>query len=101
MGTGHSCSSLGGICGEVLNKSLAFRDRLHFKSALGERLTLAFVKGKPLMAQMRIAFQMPSCLYLVTDFFEGGDQFSFVFSDHEHVIESQATSIISETVFSL
>ena len=53
------------------------------------------------MAQMRIAFQMPSCLYLVTDFYEGGDHFSFVFSDHHYVLESQATSIISEAVVSL
>lgn len=86
---------------KVLDKSLVFRDRLHFESAINERLTLELVKGKPFMAQLRYAFQTMSCLYLVTDFYEGGDLFSFLRSHHNDVRESQAIRIIAEVVLAL
>lgn len=86
---------------KVLDKSLVFRDRLHFESAVNERLTLELVRGKPFMAQLRYAFQTRSCLYLVTDFYEGGDLFSFLKSHHNDVRESQAIRIIAEVVLAL
>lgn len=86
---------------KVLDKSLVFRDRLHFESAVNERLTLELVKGKPFMAQLRYAFQTRSCLYLVTDFYEGGDLFSFLRAHHHDVRESQAIRIIAEVVLAL
>lgn len=86
---------------KVLDKSLVFRDRLHFESAVNERLTLELVRGKPFMAQLRYAFQTRNCLYLVTDFYEGGDLFSFLRSHHHDVRESQAIRIIAEVVLAL
>lgn len=86
---------------KVLDKSLVFRDRLHFESAVNERLTLELVRGKPFMAQLRYAFQTSSCLYLVTDFYEGGDLFSFLRSHHSDVRESQAIRIIAEVILAL
>lgn len=86
---------------KVLDKSLVFRDRLHFESAVNERLTLELVRGKPFMAQLRYAFQTRNSLYLVTDFYEGGDLFSFLRSHHNDVRESQAIRIIAEVVLAL
>lgn len=86
---------------KVLDKSLVFRDRLHFESAVNERLTLELVRGKPFMAQLRYAFQTRNCLYLVTDFYEGGDLFSFLRAHHSDVRESQAIRIIAEVVLAL
>lgn len=86
---------------KVLDKSLVFKDRLHFESAVNERLTLELVRGKPFMAQLRYAFQTASCLYLVTDFYEGGDLFSFLRSHHSDVRESQAIRIIAEVILAL
>eukprot|EP00178_Gracilaria_changii_P019024 TRINITY_DN55443_c0_g1_i1.p1 TRINITY_DN55443_c0_g1~~TRINITY_DN55443_c0_g1_i1.p1 ORF type:complete len:734 (-),score=99.69 TRINITY_DN55443_c0_g1_i1:6866-9067(-) len=86
---------------KVLEKSLVFRDRLHFESAINERLTLELVRGKPFMAQLRYAFQTAACLYLVTDFYEGGDLFSFLRSHHSDVRESQAIRIIAEVILAL
>lgn len=86
---------------KVLDKSLVFRDRLHFESAVNERLTLELVRGQPFMAQLRYAFQTSSCLYLVTDFYEGGDLFSFLRSHHNDVRESQAIRIIAEVILAL
>lgn len=86
---------------KVLDKSLVFRDRLHFESAVNERLTLELVHGKPFMAQLRYAFQTRNCLYLVTDFYEGGDLFSFLRAHHNDVRESQAIRIIAEVVLAL
>lgn len=86
---------------KVLEKSLVFRDRLHFESAVNERLTLELVRGKPFMAQLRYAFQTRNCLYLVTDFYEGGDLFSFLRSHHNDVRECQAIRIIAEVILAL
>lgn len=86
---------------KVLEKSLVFRDRLHFESAVNERLTLELVRGKPFMAQLRYAFQTRNCLYLVTDFYEGGDLFSFLRAHHNDVRECQAIRIIAEVVLAL
>lgn len=86
---------------KVLDKSDVFKDRLHFESAVNERLTLELVRGKPFMAQLRYAFQTRSCLYLVTDFYEGGDLFSFLRGHHNDVRESQAIRIIAEVVLAL
>lgn len=86
---------------KVLDKSLVFRDRLHCESAVNERLTLELVRGKPFMAQLRYAFQTRNCFYLVTDFYEGGDLFSFLRAHHNDVRESQAIRIIAEVVLAL
>lgn len=86
---------------KVLDKNLVFKDRLHFESAVNERLTLELVRGKPFMAQLRYAFQTRSCLYLVTDFYEGGDLFSFLRAHHNDVRESQAIRIIAEVILAL
>lgn len=97
----HDCVKQQYLAMKVLDKNLVFRDRLHFESAINERLTLELVRGKPFMAQLRYAFQTSSCLYLITDFYEGGDLFSFLRAHHNDVRESQAIRIIAEVILAL
>lgn len=86
---------------KVVDKNLVFRDRLHFESAVNERITLEMVHGHAFMARLRYAFQTQACLYLVTDFYEGGDLFSFLRNYHAEVTEAQAIRIIAEVLLAL
>lgn len=86
---------------KVVDKNLVFRDRLHFESAVNERITLEMVNGHAFMCRLRYSFQTQACLYLVTDFYEGGDLFSFLRNHHAEVTEAQAIRIIAEVVLAL
>ncbi len=86
---------------KVVDKNLVFRDRLHFESAVNERITLEMVNGHAFMCRLRYSFQTQACLYLVTDFYEGGDLFSFLRNHHSEVTEAQAIRIIAEVVLAL
>lgn len=86
---------------KVVDKNLVFRDRLHFESAVNERITLEMVNGHEFMCRLRYSFQTQACLYLVTDFYEGGDLFSFLRNHHSEVTEAQAIRIIAEVVLAL
>lgn len=86
---------------KVVDKNLVFRDRLHFESAVNERITLEMVNGHAFMCRLRYSFQTQACLYLVTDFYEGGDLFSFLRNHHSEVTEAQAVRIIAEVVLAL
>lgn len=86
---------------KVVDKNLVFRDRLHFESAVNERITLEMVNGHSFMARLRYSFQTQACLYLVTDFYEGGDLFSFLRNHHAEVTEAQAVRIIAEVLLAL
>jgi serine/threonine protein kinase len=86
---------------KVLHKDLVFSDKLHFNSAVNERLTLELVCGHPFLATLRYATQTAHYLYLVTDFYEGGDLFNFLRSHHESMREAHAIRIIAEVVLGL
>lgn len=86
---------------KVLEKSTVFQDQLHFESAVNERLTLELVCGQPFLARLRYATQTARYLYLVTDFYEGGDLFNFLRNHHESLMEAHAIRVIAEVVLAL
>lgn len=86
---------------KVLEKRSVFQDQLHFESAVNERVALELVCGQSFLVRLRYATQTARYLYLVTDFYEGGDLFNFLRNHHESLMEAHAIRVIAEVVLAL
>lgn len=86
---------------KVLEKNEVFEDTLHFTSAVNERLALELMCGSPFIIQLRYSNQTEKFLYLITEFYEGGDLFNFLRNHHESLRERHAIRIIGEVILGL
>lgn len=86
---------------KVIDKSRVFRTQLTFQHVINERLVLELCSGCPFVIQLRYAFQTDSHLYFATDFYDGGDVFSLLQSNHGRLSEHHARRIIAEIVLAL
>jgi serine/threonine protein kinase len=78
-----------------------FDSRSSYRHAIDERMVLALTEGDPLFVQLRYAFQTDKCIYLATDFYDGGDLFFYLAANQCGFDEDRTRFIVAEIVLAM
>jgi serine/threonine protein kinase len=85
----------------IEKESNVFDSRSSYRHAIDERMVLSLTEGDPLFVQLRYAFQTEKCIYLATDFYDGGDLFFYLAANQCGFDEDRTRFIVAEIVLAM